>query len=176
MHTRTKRRLTAEVNAGSMADIAFLLLIFFLVTTTIQSDQGLLVLLPPYDTAPPQQLPDKNVLSVHLNAAGALLVEGELLEVADLAAFTKEFLTAKGDKANRAVVSLHHDAGTNYAAYFSVYNELQRAYHQLWEAEAQTRFGVAYEKLTKIQQREIRNRYPMVISEAEPTSYGVEGQ
>ena len=118
MLARKSRSAAPAIHAGSMADIAFLLLIFFLVTTTIQSDQGLLVLLPPYDTTPPQELPDKNVLSMHLNAAGALLVEGEPLVVSELAAFTREFLTVKGEKASRAVVSLHHDVGTRYAAYF----------------------------------------------------------
>ena len=172
MLTRTKRRPASEVNAGSMADIAFLLLIFFLVTTTIQSDQGLLVLLPPYDTAPPEKLPERNVLSIHLNTEGALLVEGERMEVAELTSFTQAFLSAKGAEANQAVVSLHHDAGTDYAAYFAVYHELQRAYHRLWESEAQARFGFAYDGLTKVQQRTVRNVYPMVISEAEPTTYG----
>lgn len=172
MPTRIQRRAAPEVNAGSMADIAFLLLIFFLVTTTIQSDRGLLVLLPPYEEVPPRQLPPKNVLSVHLNAAGELLVEGEQLPATALAAFTQDFLSAKGERANRAVVSLHHDRGTSYADYFAVYNELQHAYHQLWEGEAQARFGLAYADLNKIQQRTVRNRYPMVISEAEPTAFG----
>ena len=74
--TRKNRRAADAINAGSMADIAFLLLIFFLVTTTILEDEGIRVRLPPWGPAPPQEIVDKNVLSVKINGVNQLLVEG----------------------------------------------------------------------------------------------------
>ena len=88
------RRVSTEINAGSMADIAFLLLIFFLVTTTIVEDKGVLVKLPPWSDTPPetQQLKSRNVFSVLVNAQNQLLVRGEPVKIGDLREKAKEFI------------------------------------------------------------------------------------
>lgn len=169
-------RKIPEINAGSMADIAFLLLVFFLVTTTIQTDSGLKVLLPPY-VPPEEEVPldveKRNVLAVQVNARDQLLVRDKEMKVEDLREYTKMFITSgREDMAKRpdqALVSLLNDNGTSYEMYLAVYNELRAAYNELWEARAQNEFGLSYEALNKTQQKTIRKAIPLVISEAEPT-------
>ena len=179
---RSKDRLKNEINASSMADIAFLLLIFFLVTTTIVEDKGILVKLPPWSEEEPDiaKLKKRNVYSVLVNAQNQLLVRGEVTEIRNLRNDTKEFIanpTGREDLSEspkKAIISLKNDRGTNYKTYLEVYNELQAAYNELWEEEALKRFNVSYEQLPSSRKREIRNDFPLIISEAEPTSYGEE--
>lgn len=171
-----------EINASSMADIAFLLLIFFLVTTTIAEDKGILVKLPPWSEEELLELKFKprNVYSVLVNAENQLLVRGQQMKIAELRDNTKEFIanpTRREDLSEsptRAIISLKNDRGTNYGTYLEVYNELQGAYNELWEEEALRKYNVGYSKLTNVKKRAVRNAFPLVISEAEPTSYGTE--
>ncbi len=176
---RRPRREAPAVNAGSMADIAFLLLIFFLVTTKILEDQGILVRLPIWEVnTPPETLADRNVLTVKINAANQLLVEGELASHSSLRETTKRFIINPGNSPlwasspTKAVVSLQNDRGTQYETYLGVYNEIVAAYNELWNELAQENFGEAYEELNKAQRKSIRSEIPMIISEADPTSHG----
>ncbi len=179
---RSKDRLKNEVNAGSMADIAFLLLIFFLVATTIAQDKGLLVKLPPWSNEPVEdvKLNKRNVFSVLVNAKNQLLVRDEPTDIRDLRRRAIEFITNPQHREDlsvnpqKAVISLKNDRGTNYETYLTVYNELLGAYNEIWEVEAQKRFGKSYQKLPKHLRKQIRKDFPMVISEAEPTEYGEE--
>jgi len=177
MNGKKSKRLDVKVNAGSMADIAFLLLIFFLVTTTIEMDKGILVKLPPWGIHEPSPLPDKNVLAIKINGDNFLLVEGEPLNVEQLKDMTKEFIINpkreknKPDKPTKAVVSLQNDRGTDYATYIEVYNELKAAYNELWNERANEDFNKAFDYLTRVQQKKIRAAIPMFISEAEPTDF-----
>ncbi len=178
MKTSRQRRAGKQLDAGAMADIAFLLLIFFLVATSILDDQGILVQLPPYQEKPvTDQLADRNVLNVKLNAENQLMVEEEILPVEALRSKAKEFIFNPLGKETlaasprKAIVSLQNDRGTSYQAYLSVYNELKAAYRELWEEAARRRYGEAYEALPVDQQRAIRKDIPLVISEAEPTDY-----
>ena len=142
------KRSAPEVNAGSMADIAFLLLIFFLVTTTIEKDSGLNRKLPPIeeDIEPPI-IKQRNIFTVLLNGKDQLLVEEELMEIKDLRAAAIEFLDNNGDgtctycqgpknasssdNPDKAIISLKNDRETSYATYISVKNELVAAYNVL---------------------------------------------
>lgn len=177
-----RTREAPEVNAGSMADIAFLLLIFFLVTTTIAVDKGVLVLLPPWSEDEPEvdKMKKRNVYSVLVNAQNQLLVRGEPQQVSTLKENTKEFImnpTKREDMAEhpkKAIISLKNDRGTNYKTYLEVYNELKAAYNELREEAAQKRHGKSYKFLSKDQRRAIRSDIPLVISEAEPTDFGEE--
>ena len=177
-----RERKAPEVNAGSMADIAFLLLIFFLVTTTIAVDKGVLVKLPPWSNEPPPEmkLNTRNVYSVLVNANNDLLVRGEPKDIKKLREDTKEFimnprkLDDMAEKPTKAIISLKNDRGTKYKTYLEVYNELKAAYNELREEEAQKRHNKSYEFITRQQQKEIRNDIPLVISEAEPTNFGEE--
>lgn len=175
-----KRRLDNDTNAGSMADIAFLLLIFFLVTTTIVQESGIAVKLPPWSPdEPSQRINDKNVFSVKVNANNQLLVESERLGITELRTRTKEFIMNPQQLATlpthptNAVISLQNDRSTSYDAYVEVYNELRGAYNELWEETAQKQYGIAYTELSKSTQKNIRKKIPLVISEAEPTEYEI---
>ena len=142
------KRSAPEVNAGSMADIAFLLLIFFLVTTTIEKDSGLNRKLPPMEEdVDPPIIKQRNIFTVLLNGKDQLLVEEELMEIKDLRAAAIEFLDNNGDgtctyckgpknssssdNPDKAIISLKNDRETSYAAYISVQNELVAAYNAL---------------------------------------------
>lgn len=173
-----RSRLTPSINASSMADIAFLLLIFFLTTTEIVEEKGLLVKLPPWEPNNKNivQPPPRNVFSVLVNDNDELLVKGERIALADLRARTKTFisnpekLSTLPQNPKRAIISLKNDRGTSYATYLGVYNELQAAYNELWNEAAQERYGIAFtDDMPREQRNAIRADIPMVLSEAEPT-------
>jgi biopolymer transport protein ExbD len=178
----SRDRISNEINAGSMADIAFLLLIFFLVTTTIDVDKGVLVKLPPWSEEPPEveKMKTRNVYSVLVNASNQLLVRGQPTRIEDLKENTKEFIwnpQRRDDLAEtptKAIISLKNDRGTNYKTYLQVYNELKAAYNELRNEKSLRDHGKEYEFLTSDQRRAIRNTIPLVISEAEPTAFGEE--
>ena len=180
--TSTRDRMKNEINAGSMADIAFLLLIFFLVTTTIVEDKGILVKLPPWSDEPPDitRLKERNVFSVLVNASNQLLVRGEPSDIDGLRDRTKEFISNPrrqedlAESPRKAIISLKNDRGTNYRTYLEVYNELQAAYAELRNEEALKRFGKTYQECNTTQRKDIRNDIPLILSEAEPTSFGEE--
>jgi len=172
------RRAKNEVNAGSMADIAFLLLIFFLVTTTIVEEEGVLVKLPPLELIDlPITINQNNVFTVKVNEQNQILAENKIIEVAHLKDAAKEFIINPNQLPNRpkspkkALISLQNDRGTEYKTYLMVYNELQAAYRELREAEAQKRYGMSFKSLNNDLKKEIRNAIPLVISEAEPTEF-----
>jgi biopolymer transport protein ExbD len=178
MKTSTNNhRARPEVNASSMADIAFLLLVFFLVTTVIETEKGISVLLPPFDFSEPPPVNNRNILSVKINYANQLLIEGEAFPLEKLREQTKEFImnpNGRNDFAvspKMAVISLQNDRSTNYATYLSVYNELKGAYKELWEEAAQGQFGQPFAQLGLKGQRVIRNRIPLVISENESVDF-----
>lgn len=178
----SRDRMKNEINAGSMADIAFLLLIFFLVTTTIVEDSGILVKLPPWSEEEPDitKLKTRNVYSVLVNANNQLLVRGEEQQLKDLKNNTIEFITNPrrqedlAESPTKAIISLKNDRGTNYETYLEVYNELRAAYNEIWNTEAQKRYGKDYENIPVAYKRAIRGDFPLVISEAEPTAFGEE--
>jgi len=149
-----------KVNAGSMADIAFLLLIFFLVTTSIETDAGLNRKLPRIEDKkpPPPPIPERNILPVFINADGELMVENDIIPLKDLKNKTIAFLDNGGaiksddrhcnycqgqrdskssDSPSEAVVSLRNDRQTSYGVYITVQNELVAAYNTLRNREAQ---------------------------------------
>jgi len=161
-----------------MADIAFLLLIFFLVTTTLETDKGIRVKLPPWTPdIDINQPPPKNVLMVKVNSSNQLMVEGELMEVKKLKGMTKEFIMNPNkrkdmpSKPTSALVSLQNDRQTNYEVYINVYNELKAAYNELWDEKANQLYNKNYKDLVPEYQRTIRNQIPLVISEADPTDF-----
>lgn len=185
-----KKRGAGEVNAGSMADIAFLLLIFFLVTTTIASDKGLAIQLPPKpdpnEPPPDVKFNERNIFKVLVNSQDAMLVEGEPMDnVAELREMVQEFVLNNGanpdlsESPDKAVVSFKTDRGTSYEMYVNVLDELQGAYYEIY-AE---RLGVDTKTIREINNAEpsLKARYdelkkeiPMAISIAEPSKVGGE--
>lgn len=137
---KERSRKVPEINAGSMADIAFLLLIFFLVTTTIASDKGLTILLPPKrekDKIEEVEMKDREVFKVLVNSRNQLLVEEEPMSLERLRTAAKEFINNRGrDKEmssspQEAVVSYKTDRGTKYSIYIRVLDEIKGAYNEL---------------------------------------------
>jgi len=176
---RTRDRLENHVNAGSMADIAFLLLIFFLVTTTIVEDKGILVKLPPWD--PDQEAIDvntKNVLTILVNQNDEVFAEKNIIPVSELKDVTKTFIRnpyndpLKPDNPKKAVVSITNDITTSYSKYIEVYNEIKAAYNELWEELAQEKYDRSFAHCSRLERKAIRDIIPLVISEAEPSEYG----
>ncbi len=172
------RRDIPEINAGSMADIAFLLLIFFLVTTTLNVDSGVSKKLsqkPPPDFVPPK-IKQKNIFEVNINRNNELLVEGERMELKDLQEAAIKFIDNGGgvgkpnedgtpgnpcdycqgersetssDHPNKAVISVQSDRGTEYGTYVAVQDELLKAYTVLRNRLAKERYGMLYTELEK---------------------------
>ena len=175
-----KPRGVPEVNASSMADIAFLLLIFFLVTTTIASDKGLTIRLPP--KRPPEaqdeiKLKDRNVFNVLVNSNNQLLVEEELMDVKNIKEEAKRFIMNNGkdekssESPEKAVISLKHDRGTRYEVYIHVMDELKRAYNELRaEYLDMENSGEKASKNPKLEEAKLK--VPYQLSEAEPTNVG----
>ena len=190
------KRKVPDINSSSTADIAFLLLIFFLITTSMDTDRGLARRLPP----PPEQeqkdnddvkLKERNVLQVFLNMNDQLMCGNDYISVDQLRAKAKEFIAnpyndeTKPEKyakdipffgnmmiTEKHVVSLRCDRGSSYKAYIAVQNELVAAYNELRDELAQEKWQKNYADLNEDQQKAIRDIYPQKISEAEPKKYG----
>lgn len=175
---KKKKRGLQEINAGSMADIAFLLLIFFLITTTMASEQGILNLLPPKLIGDPPIIKKHNIMKILVNKDDNLLVNGKWLQIDELSDETIKFLTNNGkdpessDNPQKAVISIKNDRGTSYDRYIQVQNELRVAYNAVRNEESEKVFGVKFEDLNDEQQKFIKKQIPQKISEAEPASIG----
>ena len=192
-----KKKSMPGINSSSTADIAFMLLIFFLTTTSMDTDKGLARRLPqPPDPNVKQQdnikVKERNVLQVRINKDNQLMVGSEYLEISQLRAKAKEFIANPNDDANlpekhlksipllggdcmvteNHVISVTNDVGTSYQAYIDVQNELVAAYNELRNELAKAKFGVEYAECDEDQMKAIRDFYPQKISEAEPKKYG----
>ena len=185
-----------EFNAAPMADIAFLLLIFFLVATTMDIDTGMTRKMPPLPEDEQQQQDDKqikerNVFEVLINSSDQLLVEGEPMRISNLRESAKEFIANPENKDNlpeltekefpeigvmtvpkNHIISLQNDRGTSYEMYLHVQNELVAAYNEIRDEVARRKFGKKYKELNSDRKKAIQEAYPQVISEAEPKNVG----
>lgn len=190
-----KKKKVPGLNTSSTADISFILLIFFLVTTSMDTDSGLARRLPP----PPEDenneaeidVKERNVLMVRVNAAGNLLCGDDFIEITQLCDRAKEFIKNEDNRAtlpekhmknipllgqcavtDKHVISVQTDRGTPYNIYFQIQNELVRAYNELRDELSKAKFGRLYSALDDEHQAAIREYYPQKISEAEPKNYG----
>ena len=192
-----KKRSMPGINSSSTADIAFMLLIFFLTTTSMDTDRGLARRLPnPPDPNVKQNddiiVKERNVLQVRLNKDNQLMVGSEYLDIKQLRAKAKEFVANPNNEESlpekhlknipllggdcmiteKHVISVQNDVGTSYQAYIDVQNELVAAYNELRNELAKEKFGMDYIECSEDQQKAIRDFYPQKISEAEPKKYG----
>jgi biopolymer transport protein ExbD len=190
-----KKREIHEVNASSMADIAFLLLTFFLMTASMGTDRGLARQLPP--PIPPDQKEEiidinrRNILMVLINSNNDLMVNDKMMDIRHLRSKAKEFIANRNDDPHmpektmedvpffgevytmsKHVISLQNDRGTEYQAYISVQNELMAAYRELRDELARNKFGISFADLDDDRKRAVQRIYPLNISEAEPRNYG----
>lgn len=182
-----------EINAGSMADIAFLLLIFFLVTTTMDVDTGIVRRLPPPPdpAAPPPEVKVRNVMNVLVNSRDQLLVNREPGDLSILRDRVKAFIQNRGNRedwpekrleeieglgevfVSRGIISLKNDRGTSYDMYIQVQNELAAAFNDMRNDLAQDKFGMSYDRITNPDWLSAINKaIPVAISEAEPEDIG----
>jgi biopolymer transport protein ExbD len=181
-------RTTPEIPNASMADIAFLLLTFFLVTTTINNDRGLSIQLPP----PPEKdikdvkIQEHNMFKIQVNSSDALLVEGEpLSDVTGLKEDIKKFILNKGvdplssDSPEKAIVSFKTDRGTTHRRFIQILDIIQGAYYDIYAEQAgvtNAKFREVASDLNDAENRQIYDKgragIPMQISIAEPTKVG----
>lgn len=194
----SRKKGSTEINASSMADIAFLLLIFFLVTTTIDQDKGILNKLPPWSDLPPPdvKLRERNVLEILVNANNQLLVEVDYIEISELKDIAVKHLDNRGKLENYstspqdAIISLKNDRGTNYGTYIEIQNELKAAYNEVRNKYALSITGgvMNFQQLDECSDNpdlsegkksecqklkdQVQEEYPMKISEAEPVNLG----
>ena len=196
-----KKKKVPGLNGSSMADISFTLLIFFLITTSMDTDMGLSRRLPkppePDQEDATMDIKSRNILYVRINAAGQLWVKDETssgeTDLSTLRARVKEFVKNEGDYSklpekhvkeidllgrcyvtDKHVISVQTDRGTPYNAYFQVQNELVAAYNELRNELSKQKFGREYQYLKDEEKVAIRTYYPQNISEAEPKKYGGE--
>jgi biopolymer transport protein ExbD len=190
-----QKRRVPEIQGGPMADIAFLLLIFFLVATTIDTDLGITRRLPPMPEEEQQdddqKVKERNVFVVLVNRNDDLLVEGERLQLRYLKEKAKEFIANPNDNpelpaktmveipffgqypiTKNHVISLQNDKGTTYKTYIAVQNELAAAYNELKNDLAMQKWGKKFNELSKEKQDAITDIYPNRVSEAEPKNVG----
>ena len=191
------RKKTPEINASSTADIAFLLLTFFLMTTTMDVDSGLFRRLPPMP--PPDQViappvAKRNILQVLVNKNDLLAVNGELMQIENLKEKAKEFILNPQNRedlpskvvkeipffgqaeVSRGIISLQSDRGTSYKMYIAVQDELTAAYNEIRDIKAMEKWGKKYSELTEEQMDAVRKLVPTAISEAEPKNIGKGGK
>lgn len=195
-------RKVQEINAGSMADIAFLLLIFFLVTTTMNVDSGIMRKLPPPVEDPEDiDVKERNVFTVLINSSDQLFVNGKPGDLKDLRRDAKDFLIPRPEMADnndyaqvkdpveldyigtyvgtKGVISMMNDRGTSYRMYIAVQNELAAAVRELRDEMAKEYFNMTFDELSSEKKHEdkakvIQKAIPIPISEAEPVNYGEE--
>jgi biopolymer transport protein ExbD len=182
-----KKRTFPEVPSASLADIAFLLIIFFIVSTTMDVDTGIYRLLPQWvDNVEAPKINKRNTFVVLINKNNDLAINGEFAQVSDIKDRLKEFILNPNDNPNlsekkeeviegigpfmrsQGIVSLQNDRGTDYGAYMQVQNELVRAINELREEYSMEHFGMKMSKLTEAQQEAVKKAFPTAISEAEP--------
>ncbi len=182
-----------EINAGSMADIAFLLLIFFLVTTTMDVDSGIVRRLPPPPdpTVKPPDIKERNVMNILVNSRDALLVNRTAGDLTTLRRTVKDFIQNRNNRpdwpekrlevieglgevpVSKGIISLKNDRGTSYDMYIQVQNELAAAFAEMRNELAMEKFGVRYDQLSNADWTNAINKaIPVAVSEAEPEDVG----
>ena len=187
-----KKKEVPEINAASMADIAFLLLIFFLVTVTMDVDTGITRKLPPpVESEENIDIKERNIFEILVNSQNMLLVEGKAGDLITLKDEIKLFFTNPANDPNlpekkleqiefmgdvfvsKGVVSLKNDRGTSYEMYIKVQNELSKAINELRDELSKERFGIAFSNLSDTAYiNAVQKAIPVAISEAEPENIG----
>jgi len=181
---------TPEINGSSMADISFIALMFFLMVSTMDREEGISRRLPPLPTedqkVEDQKVNRRNIIQVKINASDRLFAGNQLMEVGQLKEKIKEFLTNPTNNPNlpelemkdieglgkvpvsKGVISLQNDRGTTYSQYIAVQNELLRAVNELRDEFSMRTYGKTFAKLSEEKQEIVRKAVPQSISEAEP--------
>ena len=172
MFFRRKHRDVPELNTTSTADISFMLLVFFLVTSSMDTDKGLSRQLPPLDDAPQKEvdISRDNVMQIRLDSKDSLWVDDKSVAFEALQQQVESFVASR--QTERYVVGVQTDRATSYEAYFEMQNTIVAAFHALREKMARQRYGHSFSQCTEEERLVIVQRYPLRISEAQPTQEG----
>ena len=164
---RHSRRTVPELNTTSTADISFILLVFFLVITSMDVDKGLSRRLPPIDNKAATEVTDvskSNALALRLTADGKLEADGKPADINELRARVVSFVSGKANPA-RHIITLDVDRRADYEAYFNIQNEITAAYRELRDGYARRKFGRSYEECTPDERDRARAFYPQHLTE-----------
>jgi biopolymer transport protein ExbD len=187
-----KKRKVPQLNSTSSADIAFIMLLFFLLTSSMDTDRGIARRLPPIsDVKQEQKVKERNLLVVQISSLNQIGCRGEGVTLPQLRERVKEFIENPNNSENMPekeevevpffgnmmvtknhVISLQNDRGTSYQTYIDVQNELAAAYSDLRNNISQKKFGKAFLEISEEQQSAVLEIYPQRVSEAEPKNYG----
>jgi biopolymer transport protein ExbD len=162
---KRRQKVEAEIPSASMADIAFELMIFFLVATTFDVDTGIGLVLPPAaETTEQVKVKQSDIAKLLVNAAGEILLDGELITIPQIS----ETIKNKIKQNPKLIVSIKTDRETNYSRYIEVLDELKLAYNDLREEYSLRTYGKSFKDLNRDQQEEVKKAIPIRISIAEP--------
>ena len=185
---RNMAKKVPEINASSTADIAFLLLAFFLATTTMNVDSGIYRRLPPYqpeDQKAPE-VAERNVLKILVNQNDMIMVNDAPADVTTIKDKTIEFILNPGNRSDlpskelktieffgpvevsKGIISLKSDRGTSYRMYIAVQDQLTAAFNEMRNMKANEKWGKNFDDLNPEQQEAVKDVIPMLVSEAEP--------
>lgn len=173
VNIKRKKRPGGEFSAGSMADITFLLLLFFLVTTNIDVDTGIGLTLPEY--VPPEEqelvpLSKERLAALLINENGDVLLNGEVIAIPQITNNLKERIESKINlpKNKKLVVSIKTDRNTNYNLYIQALDQVKEAFFEVREAYSMTVWGKKSSEISEENSNELREKIPIIISIAEP--------
>ena len=168
---KKRKREGGEFSASSMADITFLLLLFFLVTTNIDVDTGIGLTLPP-------KVEDQEILPMSkdrlaallVNENGDVLLNGEVIAIPQIGETLKERIRSKIDlpKKKKLVVSIKTDRNTNYNLYIQALDQVKDAFYTVRNEYAMGKWGKKMDKVNEEQKKELSDKIPIIISIAEP--------
>ncbi|MBR1545730.1 MAG: biopolymer transporter ExbD [Prevotella sp.] len=169
MFLRRRNREIPELNTTSTADISFMLLVFFLVTSSMDTDKGLSRQLPPVDNEPQKEvdISRSNVMQIRLDAHDSLWIDDKTVAFSALQGQVESFVASR--QTEQYVVGVQTDRATSYNAYFEMQNTIVAAFHSLREKMAQKQYGHHFSQCTPAEREAIIQRYPLRISEAQPT-------
>jgi biopolymer transport protein ExbD len=167
---RKKRSLGASIPSSSMADIAFLLLIFFLVATVIDVDTGIGMTLPEISDLDPPPVSKDRMAAVLINENNDVLLDGKPISLFQIKNTLKPRIVSKIELAKRKklIVSLKTDRKTVYSAYISALDQIKMAFFEVRDEYSNSRFGMKYSDLSEEGQKEVKDAIPIIISLAEP--------
>ena len=167
---RKKRSLGASIPSSSMADIAFLLLIFFLVATVIDVDTGIGMTLPEITDEPPPPVSKDRMAAVLINENNDVLLDGKPISLFQIKSTLKPRIVSKIElpKKKKLIVSLKTDRKTVYSAYISALDQIKMAFFEVRDEYSNSRFGMKYNDLSDEARKEVKNAIPIIISLAEP--------
>jgi len=168
---KKKKIAEAAIPTSSMADIAFLLLLFFLVATVIDVDTGIGLTLPEYvEDVNNVKVPKSRMAAILINANGDVLLDNKPISVFQIKDNLKRRIISKIDLPSnkKLIVSVKTDRKTKYNTYIQAMDQIKQAYFELWDEYSNQNYGSKFKDLIETQQKEVKKKIPIIISLAEP--------